>query len=107
MFFPEGKQKHVEQRQAIPEQNRADEKPRGQRRRAKLGHRKLNREQHRKNKNTDPDQPCQPIALIERGMHAKFEVSKFRRFKVSKLGRAEANVKPLKLFPLKLCRYPE
>jgi hypothetical protein len=40
-------------------------------------------------------------------MHAKFEVSKFRRFKVSKLGSAEANLETLKPFTLKLCRYPE
>jgi hypothetical protein len=69
VFLPEGKQQHIEQRKAVPEQDGADEQPHGQRRGSKLRHRELNGQQQRQDKNADPDQPHQPIALIKRRLH--------------------------------------
>src|SRR5450631_218200 len=69
VLLPEGEQKHVEQRKAVPEKNGTDEEPHGQRRQTEMGNRQLNREQEGQNENSDPDQPSQPIALVERRLH--------------------------------------
>ncbi len=69
MFLPQGEQEHVEQRKAAPEQHGTDEEPHGQRRRTVLGDRQLNGQQEGQDENPDPNQPHQPIALVERRLH--------------------------------------
>src|SRR5579864_2718073 len=84
---PEREQKHVEQRKAVPENNGADEQAQRQRCWTELRHCQFNGEQLGQDKNSSPNQPYQPIALVERRLHCEdrsFKVSKFQRFKVSK-----------------------
>ena len=50
VLLPEGEQEHVEQRQAVPEQNGAEEQPHRQRRRSELGDGQFNRQQQGQDK---------------------------------------------------------
>src|ERR1039458_10000308 len=87
VLLPEREKKYVEEREAVPQQNGCDEEPHGHRARAELGDRQFNGQQEGQNKNADPDQPYQPIALIKRRLHyedRRFQSFKVQSFKVSR-----------------------
>ena len=70
MLLPDGKQQNVKEREAVPQQDRRDEEPHGQRRGAELRDRQLDSEQKRQDEDADPDQPHQPIMFVKRRLHA-------------------------------------
>ncbi len=57
MLLPQGEQKHIEQRKAVPEKDGADEEPDGQWRRSELSHGQFNPKQEGQDENADPHQP--------------------------------------------------
>ena len=87
MLPPKRKQEHVKQRKAVPEQNGAEEEPHGQRAGLNWATASSIAEQEGQDKDADPDQPYQPIALVERRLHeieaVKFKVSGPSRFQGS------------------------
>src|SRR3984893_7369889 len=69
VLLPEGKQQDVKKRQRVPQQNRADEQSQGERSRRELCDQQLQTEQECQYKNSNLDQPGQPIPLVERRLH--------------------------------------
>src|SRR5579862_8873770 len=67
VLAPQRKQQHVEQRKAVPEKNSAEKQAQRKARGTEVDDRQFNGQQQRQDKNPNPDQPCEPIAFIERG----------------------------------------
>ena len=82
VLAPKRKQEHVKQRKAVPEKNGAEEEPHGKRRGTEPSNRQFNAEQQGQDKNSYPNQPHQPIALVKGRLHG--EISMFQGCNVSR-----------------------
>src|SRR5437879_5766 len=66
---PEREQQDVKERNTVPEQNRTDEEPNRKQSWSQLRYGQLNSEQEGQDEDTHLDQPGQPVALVEGGLH--------------------------------------
>ena len=70
ILTPHREQQNVEKRQRVPQHDRTDEQPQGNRCRRELGNREFHSKQKREDDDADLDQPRQPVPFIERRLHA-------------------------------------